>query len=108
MSTTVKIDCGFSCGRHWIKINDVMIAQTSGDDVWMKDEDVCDLARAIVPGCTWEKAYRLTDDYPEMNRHPGVFLQKDTEAMRQALRDNGYENTWHSDLWIHPDERNKP
>lgn len=61
MSQTVKIEHGFSCGRHWIKINDVMIAQTQGDDVWMRDADVCDLARAIVPGCTWEKAFRLED-----------------------------------------------
>lgn len=61
MSTTVKIDYGFSCGRHWIKINDVMICQTQGDDVWMRDADVCDLARAIVPGCVWEKAFRLPD-----------------------------------------------
>lgn len=61
MSTKVKIEHGFSCGRHWIKINDVMIAQTQGDDVWMRDEDVCDLARAIVPDCKWEKAFRLPE-----------------------------------------------
>ena len=100
----VKIDYGFSCGRHWIKIDGKMIAQTPGDDVWMKDEDVCDLARAIVPGCIWEKAYRLTDDYPEMDRFVGVELQKDIEAMRQALRDAGYVTSWHHDMWIHPDD----
>ena len=75
----VEIDYGFSCGRHWIRIGDIMIAQTQGDDVWMRDEDVCDLARAIVPGCDWEKAYRLTDDYPQMDRFQGVSLLKDRE-----------------------------
>lgn len=61
MSTIVKIDYGVSCGRHWMKINDVMIAQSQGDDVWMRDADVCDLARAIIPDCNWEKAFRLDD-----------------------------------------------
>lgn len=61
MTTKVKIDHGFSCGRHWISINGVMIAQTQGNDVWMRDADVCDLARAIISGCTWEKAFRLDD-----------------------------------------------
>lgn len=61
MSTIVKIDYGFSCGRHWIKINDVMIAQSQGDDVWMRDADVCDLARAIIPDCNWKKAFRVDD-----------------------------------------------
>lgn len=78
MSKKVEIDCGFSCGRHWISINGKVIAQTDGDDVWMKDEDVCDLARAIVPGCDWKKAYRITDDYPEMKgRNPGVVIKQD-------------------------------
>ncbi len=58
----VDIEHGFSCGRHWIRINGVMIAQTQGDDVWMRDADVCDLARAIVPGCTWEKAFRIPEN----------------------------------------------
>ncbi len=35
-----KCDYGFSCGRHWISIDDKIICQTSGDDVWMRDEDV--------------------------------------------------------------------
>lgn len=55
----LKVDYGFSCGRHWISIGGKVIAQTSGDDVWMRDEDVCDLARAIIPGCDWKKAFRL-------------------------------------------------
>lgn len=61
MSTSVKIDYGFSCGRHWISINGKIIAQTPGDDVWMRDADVCDLARAIFPDCEWKKAFRLSD-----------------------------------------------
>jgi hypothetical protein len=70
----VDIDYGFSCGRHWIKINGKVIAQTPGDDVWMRDEDVCDLARAIVPGCVWEKASRLNDG---MRPPPAVDLKSD-------------------------------
>jgi hypothetical protein len=35
-----KIDYGFSCGRHWISINGKVIAQTPGDYLWLKDEDI--------------------------------------------------------------------
>ena len=34
-----KIDYGFSCGRHWISIDSVVIAQNPGD-LWLRDEDV--------------------------------------------------------------------
>ncbi len=57
----LDVQYGFSCGRHWIKIGDKVIAQTPGDDVWMRDADVCDLARAVIPGCEWKKAFRLDD-----------------------------------------------
>lgn len=71
----VKIRAGYSCGRHFIVIDGKVIAQTQGDDVWMRDEDVCDLARAIVPGCDWEKAFRCLDGAPY--RCVGVELLKD-------------------------------
>lgn len=35
-----KCDYGFATGRHWVSIDGKVIAQTSGDDVWMRDEDV--------------------------------------------------------------------
>lgn len=34
------IDYGFATGRHWIAIDGKIIAQTAGDDVWLRDEDV--------------------------------------------------------------------
>lgn len=40
------IDYGCSCGRWWIEIDGKTIAQTSGDDLFLRDEDVkriCDL-----------------------------------------------------------------
>jgi hypothetical protein len=36
----LKCDYGFSCGRHWVEIDGRTVAQTSGDDCWMRDEDV--------------------------------------------------------------------
>ncbi len=52
----LKVDYGFSCGRHWISIDDKIIAQTSGDDVWLKDEDVHRLGYIICDkGKHWTK-----------------------------------------------------
>ena len=45
-----KIDWGFSCGRHFITINDKVIAQTEGDDIWLKDEDVKRIIEVIFQG----------------------------------------------------------
>ena len=50
----VSIDYGFSCGRHWMEIDGKMIAQTHGDDFWMRDEDVRRMAIAVIPGCIWK------------------------------------------------------
>lgn len=47
----LKVDYGFSCGRHWIKIDGKVIAQTPGDDVWLRDEEITLLGRAVIPGC---------------------------------------------------------
>ena len=44
----LKVDYGFSCGRHWLEIDGKMIAQTSGDDVWLRDEDIHRLGYAII------------------------------------------------------------
>jgi hypothetical protein len=44
----LKCDYGFSCGRHWVEIDGKVIAQTSGDDVWLRDEDVHRLGYAII------------------------------------------------------------
>lgn len=35
-----KITYGFACGRHWMEINGKVVAQTAGDDVYLRDEDV--------------------------------------------------------------------
>lgn len=43
-----RIDYGFSCGRHWMTINGKTIAQTAGDAVWMRDEDVHRLGYAVL------------------------------------------------------------
>jgi hypothetical protein len=50
----VSIDYGFSCGRYWVEIDGKVIAQTPGDDLWMKDNDVRLLAMAVAPGCVWK------------------------------------------------------
>lgn len=44
------IDYGFSCGRHWMSIDGKTIAQTSGDSVWLRDEDVHQLVYHTVDG----------------------------------------------------------
>jgi hypothetical protein len=51
----LKVDYGFSCGRHWVEIDGKVIAQTSGDDVWLRDEDVHRLGYAIIDhGKHWD------------------------------------------------------
>lgn len=50
-----KIDYGFATGRHWLQIDGHMIAQ-SGDEIWMRDEDVHRLVyTAIDHGKHWSK-----------------------------------------------------
>lgn len=44
----LKVDYGFSCGRHWVSIDGKTIAQSSGDDVWLRDEDVHRLGYTII------------------------------------------------------------
>jgi hypothetical protein len=44
----LKVDYGFSCGRHWIEIDGNVIAQSSGDDVWMRDEDIHRLGYTVL------------------------------------------------------------
>ena len=51
-----KCDYGCSCGRHWISIDGKTIAQTSGDDVWLRDEDVHKLGYICFDqGKHWDK-----------------------------------------------------
>lgn len=52
-----KIDYGFSCGRHWISIGGKILAQTPGDAVWMRDEDVHRLAYIVIDGCVWSEPF---------------------------------------------------
>ena len=44
----LKVDYGFACGRHWIEIDGKVIAQTGGDDVWLRDEDVHRIGYAVI------------------------------------------------------------
>jgi hypothetical protein len=62
----LKVDYGFSCGRHYIVIDGKTIAQTPGDDVWMHDEDIATLGRAVIPGCRkhWGVPMTFEDEGP--------------------------------------------
>jgi hypothetical protein len=42
-----QIEYGFACGRHWIEIDGKVIAQTLGDDIWMRDEDVAKMQKIL-------------------------------------------------------------
>lgn len=54
-----KIDYGFSCGRHWMEIDGKIVAQTAGDDVWLRDEDVHALVVGTIgAGHGWELTVR--------------------------------------------------
>lgn len=35
-----KIDYGFACGRCWVSVDEKVIAQTAGDDLYLTDDDV--------------------------------------------------------------------
>lgn len=51
----LKVDYGFSCGRHWLCIDGKTIAQTSGDDIWLRDEDIHRLGFEIIDhGKHWD------------------------------------------------------
>jgi hypothetical protein len=52
-----KIDYGFTCGRHWIMIDGKGIAQTPGDAVWLRDEDVHRLGYIVIDGCCWGEPF---------------------------------------------------
>ncbi len=45
-----RIDYGFSCGRHWMSIDGKVIAQTAGDHVYLRDEDVHRLVYTAIDG----------------------------------------------------------
>ena len=49
----MKVDYGSSTGRHWLSINGNEIYQGNDADVWLPDEDVVRLVRAIFPDCGW-------------------------------------------------------
>lgn len=54
----LKVDYGFSCGRHWIKIDDKIICQANCD-VYLKDEDVHRIGYFILDN---GKYWRQPDD----------------------------------------------
>lgn len=49
-----RIDYGFACGRHWMSIDGKVIAQTSGDDVYLPDEDVRRLVISTIGAPEWK------------------------------------------------------
>lgn len=50
------IDHGFACGRHWISIDGKVIAQTSGNDVFMRDEEISRLIDGVIrPSRSWRR-----------------------------------------------------
>ena len=52
----LKVDYGCACGRHWVSIDGHTIAQASGEDVPMRDEDVHRLGYVIMDhGKYWDK-----------------------------------------------------
>ena len=52
----LKVNYGFACGRHWVEIDGHVIAQASGEDVPMRDEDVHRLGYVIIDhGEFWDK-----------------------------------------------------
>lgn len=52
----LKVDYGFACGRHWIEIDGKTICQTSGDDIFLRDEDVHRLGYELIDkGKHWTK-----------------------------------------------------
>lgn len=57
-----RIDYGFSMGRHWMSIDGKIIAQSHGDDVWMRDEDIRRLIYiAVDHGKHWSAPDGRTD-----------------------------------------------
>lgn len=42
-----KIDWGFYCGRHWVSIDGKIIAQTEGNDLWLRDEDIASIQKLL-------------------------------------------------------------
>lgn len=45
---------GAACGRSWIQINGKVICQSAGDDFYLPDATINNLARVIFPNCEWE------------------------------------------------------
>lgn len=49
-----KISWGFTCGRHWMEIDGKVIAQTPGNDMWMRDLEI-ELLQMFLEGKTREE-----------------------------------------------------
>lgn len=49
-----RIDYGFSCGRHWMSIDGKVVAQTHGDEVRLRDEDIVGLVKGTIGAPEWE------------------------------------------------------
>ena len=57
-----KIDYGFACGRYWVEIDGKTLAQTSGDDVWLRDEQVEKIQKVCLQQPETDNGQRKSDD----------------------------------------------
>lgn len=48
-----KFDYGFACGRHWLQIDGKVVAQTEGDDVYLRDGDIVRLVQGTIDASEW-------------------------------------------------------
>ena len=48
-----KVDYGFSCGRHWLQIDNKVIAQTSGDDFYLPDDKIREFVCVLFGPKAW-------------------------------------------------------
>jgi len=50
-----KVEYGYACGRHWMSINDKVIAATDDDDFYMPDDLVKSLVIHTIGAPEWSE-----------------------------------------------------
>lgn len=84
-----KIAYGVACDRHWMSIDGKVIAQSPGDDLWLKDEDIHALGYVTVDhGKHWQK--------------PIALVERDLERVRwsRVCVNCGTTYKWHALCWM--------
>lgn len=71
-------------GRHWMSIDGKIIVQNSGDDVWLRDEDV-------------QRLVYVTVDHGEHFKKPPDIVIKEEEQKRrwETCKCCGEPEAWH-------------